>query len=143
MSSEVVLIDGLNEKRSKYLKTLEECFGNLTKAAHIEAIDRHTVYYWIENIDGFKSAFDLARKRGKRLRYDVLVNVIEQAAIDGDHKAALKILERNYKKGAEDDSESWTLRVEHTGGDGKPMELIQFYMPENSRDESEDEDETD
>lgn len=136
--------DKFDDKRRDFLLTLEECFGNITRACHKQMVDRQLVYYWMDHVDGFGDAVNKARKKGRRLRYDALVDVIEETAIVGrDYKAALKILERNYKKGADDDSESWTTRVEHTGENGSPMELIQFYMPENSRDDEEDEDDTD
>ena len=126
----VKVFDELDEKRQRFLRILEECLGNNAKACAKFGVERQTVYYWIENTPGFKEAFKKARTFGKRLKYDALMDVIEEAAVVGrDWRAAVKMMQNNFKNGISDaelENESWTQRVEHTGKDGKPMEFTEI-----------------
>lgn len=138
MSKELEKFNALNEKRGLFLLNLVKCFGNKTYAAQMTGCTRQAVFYWEKECPEYKVEVDKAVKEGEELELEACAGVVQEAAVVAkDWKAAIALLERKHKK------RGWNKSVEHTGADGNPIEIIQFYMPENSRDESDEEDETD
>lgn len=136
MNSEVELVNHVNEKREIFLKNLVQCFGNKTLAAKMTNISRTAVFKWEKESPEYKELVRQAIIDGEELELESCAEVVQEAAMVGrDWKAAVALLERKHKK------RGWNKSIEHTGADGKPMEIIQFYMPGNSRDDEEEEDE--
>ncbi len=138
MNSEVELVNHVNEKRGIFLENLVQCFGNKTLAAKMTRISRTAVFKWEKESPEYKELVRQAIIDGEEFELESCAEVVQEAAMVGrDWKAAVALLERKHKK------RGWNKSIEHTGADGKPIELIQFYMPGNSRDNEEEEDETD
>lgn len=141
MNTEITNCQENSNKRHKikllFLDNLEKSFGNFSFAAEITGISRKTIYEWMKSDESFKDKVEDAQIKGKQLQHDALVRVVEECAIVGkDWKAAIAILERRHKK------DGWTTRSEITGADGGAVEtnqIVQFYMPENNRDNNTEE----
>lgn len=101
------------KKVANTIRKLEEAFAldcTVGEACYLAEISQDTYYRWIKEDPKLSETF--SRLREKPI-YLARKSVIEKMEKDGD--LALKYLERKRKK-------EFSLRTEHTGEDGNPIE---------------------
>ena len=130
--------DELDNRKKILLEKLIESLGNKTEACARAVVSRQTLWNWCDESEEYAKAVEMAVEKGRQYRGDLFERKLDEHILVNDSE---KLLEFALKTQFKD--RGYVSRSEHTGAEGKPIELIQFYMPGNSRDDEEEEEDTD
>ncbi len=113
----------MEAKKEQFIKTLMDCYGNITRACEIQNIHRQTYYLWKREDSEFSKAVDEIDFTDHHI--DFVENALHKKIEAGDTTAIIFYLKTKAKKRGYTEKSEMDITT-----NGKELNPIQIYLPE-------------